>query len=82
MSDCHQTFAYLEPLDMLTLARLSKDFRALFMSRSSLSIWRRVLKDTPDLPLCPQDLSEPQYASLMFDRHCMVCPCYNTHNDF
>ena len=72
MSDRYQTFAYLEPLDMLTLARLSKEFRGLFMSLSSLSIWRRVLKETPDLPPCPQELCEPQYASLMFDKHCMV----------
>ncbi|KAF8186280.1 hypothetical protein BJ912DRAFT_468674 [Pholiota molesta] len=69
----YETVAYLEPLDLLTLARLSKEFRALFMSRSSLFIWRRVLGEVPDLPPCPQDLSEPQYASLMFEKFCMAC---------
>ncbi|KAF8961139.1 hypothetical protein BDZ97DRAFT_2077007 [Flammula alnicola] len=69
----YETVSYLEPLDLLTLARLSKEFRALFMSRSSLAIWRRVLNDVPDLPSCPRDLSEPQYASLIFEKFCMAC---------
>ncbi|KAF8956402.1 hypothetical protein BDZ97DRAFT_1925501 [Flammula alnicola] len=65
--------SYLEPLDLLTLARLSKEFRALFMSRSSLSVWRRVLNQVPGLPECPRDLTEPQYASLVFEKFCMAC---------
>lgn len=64
--------SYLNPLELLTLGRLTKEFRALFMSRSSVAIWRRVLRHVSGLPPCPRDLTEPQYASFMFEKFCMV----------
>ncbi|KAF8956401.1 hypothetical protein BDZ97DRAFT_1925500 [Flammula alnicola] len=65
--------SYIEPIDLLHLTRVSKEFRTLFMSRNSLSIWRRVLRQVEELPKCPQDLTEPQYASLLFEKFCMAC---------
>ena len=76
-----QIVSYLEPRDLLTLSRLSNEFRSLFMSRSSLAIWRRVLGQVPCLPECPTDLSEPQYASLLYDKFCMVRNFLNPCSD-
>ena len=42
------------------------------MNRASKSIWTHVLSGVEDLPPCPEDLSEPQYAYLMFTDHCHV----------
>lgn len=69
-----QILFYLEPLNLLQLARASKIFRSILFSRSSKHLWvvarRNVLYLSP--PECPSDLSEPAYASLLFDTHCMV----------
>lgn len=74
---------HLHPVDLLKFARLSIDFRALFMSRASKSIWRNVLSQVVRLPQCPEDLNEPQYANLMFETFCMVnlfiCYCSNAY---
>ena len=37
-------------------------------------------KNISGMPDCPQDLSEPQYASLMFEHNCQVSPFL--HSDF
>lgn len=63
---------YLSPSDLLNLARLSKDFRAFFLSRATANVWKRALCKVVELPPCPEDLCEPQYASLLFDTFCMV----------
>lgn len=62
---------YLHPCDLLNLARLSKDFHGFFLSRSTAYVWRRALNEVK-LPPCPEDLCEPEYASLIFDAFCMV----------
>ena len=61
----------LHPLDILHLARTSLNIRVLLMSKTSARVWiaaRRML----NMPECPPDLSEPQYASLVFERICFV----------
>ncbi|KAJ3505897.1 hypothetical protein NLJ89_g7170 [Agrocybe chaxingu] len=60
------------PVDLLNLARTSRRFRATFMSKTALGVWKRVLERIPDLPECPKDLTHPQYASLMFEKFCMM----------
>ena len=42
------------------------------MSRDSRAIWRAALGRAEDLPPCPNDMSEPLYAALVFDQHCFV----------
>jgi hypothetical protein len=42
------------------------------MKRSSISIWRHSRSQFDDLPDCPDDLSEPQYAELLFGKACTV----------
>ncbi|KAI0088468.1 hypothetical protein BDY19DRAFT_947765 [Irpex rosettiformis] len=47
------------------------------MHRRTLFLWRAARLNVPGLPPCPTDLSEPAYASLVFDRHCMNCMSRN-----
>ncbi|KAG2147181.1 hypothetical protein BD769DRAFT_1346451 [Suillus cothurnatus] len=71
-----EIFGFLKPLDLLSLARTSKAFRNLLMRKSNAFIWRASRSLIPNLPECPPDLSEPQYACLAFDPHCHVeLPC-------
>ncbi|KAG8957800.1 hypothetical protein FRC00_003503 [Tulasnella sp. 408] len=63
----------LTPLDLLQLARSTRRLREILMSKESKPIWRRARANITDLPDCPEDLSEPQYASLMFEVGCQIC---------
>ncbi|KAJ3558977.1 hypothetical protein NM688_g614 [Phlebia brevispora] len=74
-----EIFSLLDPLDLLKLSRVCKDFRSFLMNKTSAVIWKAARKNIEGLPDCPEDLSEPQYANLMFSNHCHVClrPCYN-----
>ena len=67
-----QIAAHLTPLDLLRLARSTKTFNRLLMSRKSKPIWRAARNTDPDLPDCPPDLSEPEYARLLFETECHV----------
>jgi hypothetical protein len=72
-----QILSRCSPLDLLRLARTTKAFRALLMSRSSIAIWRSARqlssdRQVIDIPECPPYLSEPAYANLAFDPHCHV----------
>ncbi|QRV92642.1 hypothetical protein RhiJN_20660 [Ceratobasidium sp. AG-Ba] len=64
---------YLYPIDLILLARANKFFRNLLMNRSAIQTWRYALSNVPDLPTCPKGLCEPQYAALMFSKHCSLC---------
>ncbi|KIK63481.1 hypothetical protein GYMLUDRAFT_119253, partial [Collybiopsis luxurians FD-317 M1] len=64
---------YLEPGDLLRLARTSKDLRGILMSKSSEDIWRTARGNVKGLPPRPEDLNEPQYARLLEDAYCYTC---------
>ncbi|CAE6477600.1 unnamed protein product [Rhizoctonia solani] len=64
---------YLSPIDIISLSRSTKLFRALLLQRSAAHIWRTDLQNVPGLPPCPNDLCEPQYAALLFTKHCSSC---------
>ncbi|KAJ4477763.1 hypothetical protein C8J55DRAFT_88025 [Lentinula edodes] len=68
-----EIFCYLEPRDLLRLARTSLDLRHILMSRTSESIWRAARENVEGLPPCPADLNEPQYAHIFFEPFCHVC---------
>ncbi|KAJ3913704.1 hypothetical protein F5877DRAFT_83533 [Lentinula edodes] len=68
-----EIFCYLEPRDLLRLARTSLDLRHILMSRTSESIWRAARENVEGLPPCPDDLNEPQYAHIFFEPFCHVC---------
>ncbi|TFK81995.1 hypothetical protein K466DRAFT_557211 [Polyporus arcularius HHB13444] len=67
-----EIFRSLHPRDLLSLARTSKDFRALLMSRSSASYWATSRKQIQGLPEIPEDISEPAFSNLIFCNHCHV----------
>jgi hypothetical protein len=67
-----QIASHLLPLDILQLARISKTLNDLLMSKNSKHIWRAARSNT-DLPECPDNLSEPMYAALVYENICQVC---------
>ncbi|KAF9464633.1 hypothetical protein BDZ94DRAFT_1216309 [Collybia nuda] len=73
-----EIFGSLNPVDILHLARTTKDLRAILMNRSSQWIWKRARANMKDFPDCPSDLTEPQYAHLAFDPLCHYCYETNT----
>ncbi|KAK0226921.1 hypothetical protein EDD85DRAFT_940311 [Armillaria nabsnona] len=67
-----EIFSHLEPRDLLHLCRTNKFLRSILLDRNSLSIWRDARQSLKDLPDLPEDLSEPRYASLLFDKYCQT----------
>lgn len=43
------------------------------MDQSATSVWRTARSHVDGLPKCPEDMSEPAYAHLVFDVFCNVC---------
>ncbi|KAF9015809.1 hypothetical protein BDZ89DRAFT_962421, partial [Hymenopellis radicata] len=68
-----QVFSYLEPLDLLRMSRTTKALRSLLMGKSSSGVWGRARLRMEGLPPMLEDLSEPEYANLLFDSHCHNC---------
>ncbi|KAH8108785.1 hypothetical protein DFH11DRAFT_1631329 [Phellopilus nigrolimitatus] len=70
--------ASLNPHDILNMSRSSRSLRSLLMSKQSKSIWRAA-RQSLDMPECPSDLSEPEYADLVFGRGCYLCGAPRGH---
>ncbi|BGP13071.1 hypothetical protein JCM10213_000925 [Rhodosporidiobolus nylandii] len=64
---------HLDPLTLLYFTRVSKSFRAIFTSRSSMSAWLSARKNVELPDLEAEDVSEMAYAALMFEKVCNVC---------
>ncbi|EKM49968.1 uncharacterized protein PHACADRAFT_32829 [Phanerochaete carnosa HHB-10118-sp] len=71
---------YLEPLDLLHLARTSKAFRAVLMNRSNAFLWRTARQNVEDLPECPSGSCEPAYANFLFCTYCHECSKPNSQH--
>ncbi|PIL30562.1 hypothetical protein GSI_07262 [Ganoderma sinense ZZ0214-1] len=74
---------YCHPLDLLRLSRVSKKLRPVVFAKRNRSVWicaRNSLD--PPMPACPEDLSEPKYAFLVFDPVCMVCGTTSSKTDY
>ncbi|KAF9067604.1 hypothetical protein BDP27DRAFT_1449015 [Rhodocollybia butyracea] len=65
-------FCYLEPDDLLRLARTAKELRCILMSNTSASIWRTARENVKGLPIPLNGLNEPQYAHLCYESYCHV----------
>ncbi|CEL54056.1 hypothetical protein RSOLAG1IB_06765 [Rhizoctonia solani AG-1 IB] len=70
-----EIIAHLALPDILTLCRTNKLLRRMLMTRTvaTLDLWRMAIQNIPGLPQCPKELTEPQYAALIYSQHCMVC---------
>ena len=75
-----QIFSKLQPSDLLNLARSTKRLRTILMRKNTITIWRRARANTEGLPPRPDDLTEPQYAELVFGQHCYVCAVHRRPN--
>ncbi|RPD57577.1 hypothetical protein L227DRAFT_506584, partial [Lentinus tigrinus ALCF2SS1-6] len=67
-----QTAEHLKPKDLLMLARTCKTLRQCLMERNSAVIWRTARRNVKGLPEPPSYLSEPAYATFIFERRCYV----------
>ena len=72
VNDVMQILSRVSLPDILHLSRLCKDFRSFFMSKHSAPFWKAARANVEGLPECPDDMSEPAYASLVFSDHCDV----------
>ncbi|KAG9025571.1 hypothetical protein FS837_004890 [Tulasnella sp. UAMH 9824] len=61
---------YLKPVDLLQLARSSRRLREILVSKDAKNIWRTSRTLIEGLPECPEDMNEPEYATLMFEIGC------------
>ncbi|CUA71755.1 UDP-glucose flavonoid 3-O-glucosyltransferase 7 [Rhizoctonia solani] len=61
--------------DVLSLSRSNKFFHQMLTTRSAatLHVWHAAIANVPGLPPCPKDLCEPQYATLLYSKHCTMC---------
>lgn len=66
-----QVACYMSPEDLLHLSRTSLGLRELLMSKSSKRVWEAA-RTVQGIPQCPSDLSEPQYADMLFGKGCSV----------
>ncbi|KIM88893.1 hypothetical protein PILCRDRAFT_813893 [Piloderma croceum F 1598] len=68
-----EIFGHLRPLDILHLARTTKQFRSVLMHKSAISVWKAARANVPGFPDCFPGMNEAQFANLAFDQHCHVC---------
>ncbi|KAF8996632.1 hypothetical protein BDQ17DRAFT_1249599 [Cyathus striatus] len=66
-----EIFQLLHPLDLLHLSRTMKALRGIILDRTSASVWKQARHNMNGLPECPEDISEPCYASLLFENRCL-----------
>ncbi|KAI0329843.1 hypothetical protein GY45DRAFT_828154 [Cubamyces sp. BRFM 1775] len=70
----YEVASHLNPIDLLQLSRASKDLRSFLLSRKSRPLWSTVFKNiVPQMPACPEHISEPRYAHVVFERTCDAC---------
>ncbi|KAI9454596.1 hypothetical protein HD554DRAFT_2244476 [Boletus coccyginus] len=74
--------AYVHPLDLLNLARTCKSLRELLMDKASAFVWKTARRKIRGLPDCPADMTEPEYANLLFYSRCHVRTESSTRLDF
>ncbi|KAI0338123.1 hypothetical protein BDW22DRAFT_1363238 [Trametopsis cervina] len=68
-----EVMAFLHPLDLLHLSRVSRSFRKILLHRSSRLMWVAARRNANNPPDPPSHLSEPKYAALVFEHSCMAC---------
>ncbi|KAI0047931.1 hypothetical protein FA95DRAFT_1678733 [Auriscalpium vulgare] len=69
-----EIFGHLPPTDLIHLTRVTKAFRQVLLSRDAMLLWKEAYELVPDVPSCPEDMSEPAWANLLFGgAHCHTC---------
>ena len=67
----HQVFSHLTPKDIIHLSRTSRIFRDTLMTRNATFVWKAA-RGRSGAPECPMNMSEPQWAILLFGNNCQV----------
>ncbi|TDL27044.1 hypothetical protein BD410DRAFT_783200 [Rickenella mellea] len=73
-----EILGYLRPVGLLQVARVSKALRKILLSRSSKSVWSTARENMPGLPATPEDMSDAQWAHLIFETDCHAPGCEET----
>ncbi|KZV66912.1 hypothetical protein PENSPDRAFT_612100 [Peniophora sp. CONT] len=74
----HEIFSHLPPADLVALTRVAKGFRHILLTREARHLWRGSFDFIPDAPVCPDDISEPVWANLLFGgAYCHSCLAKN-----
>ncbi|KAK0196011.1 hypothetical protein F5146DRAFT_1028152 [Armillaria mellea] len=68
-----EIFGLLNPLDLLRLARLSKDFRKVLLSKSTICAWKSARSNLEGFPGPYPGMSEPAWVNLAFMPECHYC---------
>ncbi|KAK0486422.1 hypothetical protein IW261DRAFT_797049 [Armillaria novae-zelandiae] len=76
-----EVFGLLNPLDLLRLARLSKDFRKVLMSKSTICAWKSARSNLEGFPGPYPGMSEPAWVNLAFMPECHYCTKTVRHPD-
>ncbi|KAH8814478.1 hypothetical protein DL96DRAFT_1752649 [Flagelloscypha sp. PMI_526] len=71
-----EIFSYVSFEDLYSLSCSFKSVRSLLMNKNQAGtkrLWARALKVFLEAPAKPEELSEPNFARILFDTSCMVC---------
>ncbi|KAJ6520313.1 hypothetical protein C8R45DRAFT_954725 [Mycena sanguinolenta] len=70
-----EIFGKLLPVDLLNLSCATKALRDILLRKSAAFVWKQAFLNVPDPgpPPRPDDLNEPQYANLLWRKHCFFC---------
>ncbi|KZT30909.1 hypothetical protein NEOLEDRAFT_45258 [Neolentinus lepideus HHB14362 ss-1] len=68
-----EIFELLHPSDLLRLSRTSKSLRSCLLNPSATTVWKRTRGNVEGIPECPPNLTESQYAHLIFEHVCHFC---------
>ncbi|KAJ8075595.1 hypothetical protein PM082_021225 [Marasmius tenuissimus] len=75
----YEICSHLEPFDLLRLSRASRELRRMLLTKASQSMWRRARANS-GIPEPIGSMSEPAFASLIFEAHCSFCFAPNVRN--
>ncbi|TEB38024.1 hypothetical protein FA13DRAFT_1725645 [Coprinellus micaceus] len=64
-----EMFGHLHPRALLSIARTSKELRAMVFSQRHADLWKNA-REEAGVPRPPEGFSEPRWASLLFDTSC------------
>jgi len=68
-----QIFEHLHPIDLYHISRTNRSFQDILRSPGSNSIWRAAYEREDEIPRCPEDISELEWADLLFGKQiCQV----------
>ncbi|KIM35772.1 hypothetical protein M413DRAFT_449599 [Hebeloma cylindrosporum] len=67
-----EVFSHLSPKDIISLSRTSRIFRDTLTTGNGISIWKAARKRL-GWPECPPNMSEHQWAALLFGNTCQSC---------